>query len=392
VFGTYSDLASIAVIAADGVNGAIKEKDALVFADSIAKASRSKFSPTFSVLTDLATGRNVIGQETRNLGYLASRVVPIGAVQAIQSGQEGQPVETQIAGGVANYFGARANPLTIVEQLGEEARARGYSPFWSEVTPAQKKVVEEARPDLARQLSERRAGAAGVVGILENRKIALNEEQSYADEQFVAGKTTLRQKLVGDSRRAAQRREAYLEAYPDAKDAPDPKKPWEMYYAEIEKAKDGDIIDFEQVDLWRSQQSEADNNLIDENTGTGRTPVQQERAAAFRKLREDGYFDMPKYSIDLKGMTVKQVDKAQQIVAAARLADKKLADRDLGSVTEQVLIRKGYTREQRDVVNKARTSPSLRISLYRDNHKGTLAWLNEDLTYAQIKAIPNLIR
>lgn len=394
VFGTYSDLASMAVVIADGLNGAIREKDAFIFAGAIAKAGRSKLSPVPASAWDLISGRNIVGQETRNLKYLASRVAPIGAVQANQLREEDQPAKTQIAGGLANYLGGRANPLTIIEQLGEEARARKGSYDWNKATPELQAEIFNARPDLAQKLSDRRAGAAGAVGRLESAKIRIAEGQAKGDEQFGQNETNLKQWLDASGKRAAALREAYLEAYPDAKDNPDPKKPWEMYYAEIEKAKDGDLIDFDQVDLWRAQQSDEDNDLIDRNTGTRRTPIQQERAAAIRKLRDDKYFSMPKYVNLPLGSTDKEVDSLKQKVQAARAADPAgLGEmKPAEAIKAYALTRPIPTAQWIDAIeslNQENENPIL--SQYKEFHKGTLAWLTPGYTYDQIKAIPNLL-
>ena len=278
-----------------------------------------------------------------------------------------------------SFVGATIQPLSDQQLIAKYANKNEYA----EVTPAQREKVFEEHPELKQRISDRRFQKNTPVGVLERQKRSIEEAQALGDEQFRTGEQTLGEWKENNNKRAAQLSQAYELAFPNQK--PNEKKPWTMWNQEIRNQTKGDVVDWDAVDSWRANKSDEYNQLIDENIGVARSPLQKERAAAIKQLAADDFFQMPRFR-GLRALSSREVTDYMQLVENERLVDPRLARLPVGYATTKIMREAGASSREIAEVNRSRKDvmEDPAYKRYKKQNRNLIAWTNQDLTYDQI--------
>ena len=314
--------------------------------------------------------------------YAVEGVVPLSIGALGEAWRTNKPADETFADIAGSFFGTSIQPLSDQQLIAKYANRSEYT----EVTPAERERVYKAHPELEQRISSRRLQKNTPIGVLERQKVAIKEAQAKGDEQFRTGKQTLGQWQESNNRRSAQLHQAYELAFPDQK--PNENKPWTMWIDQINKATDGDIVNWDAVDKWRSTKSDVYNNQIDVNIGVARSPLQKERAAAIKQLANDDFFDMARYR-GLRHLSSRQVTEYAQLVENERLVNPRLSRMTVQNATRKIMREAGATPSEIGEVNRSRLErmQSPIYNRYKKQNKDIIAWTNRDLTYDQIQRI-----
>lgn len=291
LFGTYIDLARLAVMYSDAAVGAVREKDLTELFDPIIYTARTKGAPWITATTDIVSGRNIIGEDTRSWEYMLTRPAPITLANAVGDIADGRPAGEVALGTGIEFFGGSANPTSVTERLDEAARAMGFDENYYDLAPVDRQAVDDANPDLIGQRTEDRLTREGPFAQYEAAKVRYAEEQAADDAKFEQG-------TISPSRwiENLRERQVKLSAVGDTVfgDEERPvKTPRDAYFAAIDQNTDpAGEVNWDAVDEWYGQQSPEDQAYIDENTGLGGTEQVRAYNAARKGLDGTGYYGL----------------------------------------------------------------------------------------------------
>jgi hypothetical protein len=167
VYGRFDSLARLVTVTTDAAVRAISTQDARELGDAIGYFATTKGSPFVSASTALLMGTTFSGATPTSIEGLLDQVLPFAISDFVEDVQRGLPPETAAAGGIASFFGGKANPQTAFEQLDEAARSTLGVP-WDELTGQQKRALEGQLPQLvqrARADTQRRANRGDVKSV-----------------------------------------------------------------------------------------------------------------------------------------------------------------------------------------------------------------------------------
>lgn len=125
IFGAYQDLARMSTIAADGVYGAITERDVAHLVQGIWEAAEAKASPFAGTGRDIGAavlGNRVFGRDPRSWSFWLTNYIPINASIAVEDTVEKDvPWSTEGVVQGLQFLGASSNPMTEREMGGDSS-------------------------------------------------------------------------------------------------------------------------------------------------------------------------------------------------------------------------------------------------------------------------------
>lgn len=280
---------------------------------SLGGALRSKLGPVPAMLADLKSGENIMGESMTDPYYLASKVVPIFAVNAIREGKmafvdKKQSPDEAAFGFFAQLFGLRANPMTDYEKsIMRFEKEKGIK--WTEATGQQQKAWEEAGNRI--EPSSKKAKIAE-----EARKRRLEQEAKYVKtytsdgngnqqkdangNPVITDRAGFRKQIEDYEAKEAYRLRAEMEASGGNKPTKRPDDPnraalWE-YYKSWEDAKNEDgSIDFDKqkslLDDYEKNWTPEQKDYVDQRRTQQHDPVVQKLYDDKKKLRDAGFWD-----------------------------------------------------------------------------------------------------
>lgn len=262
--------------------------------ETVGRFFQSKLAPTTGLGVDILRGETVLGDELKpDVDTLAEQVfarnVPFFMQDVIESFTESGML-VGAATTPASFFGIGTSSFSSTQQLLEQ-----YGLDIAE--PNERLQILAEKPELAEELVRRNELSATQGSEAAQRRVdqdAIREQygiqQQSADSLFLNGEMSAGQwrdqrKIIKTASRASIET-LYRNVEPSGEETA-----LDRFFTAIQAAtNDAGQVDWDGVDLWRSQQSAADNGYIERNTGLKDTELEKAYRVTLDDLDGTGFF------------------------------------------------------------------------------------------------------
>lgn len=331
---------------------------------------RTKLAPVPSVLWDLTSGKDIIGNKTglNSIDKIADLLLPF-SIQDI--GEE--PIASTIFG----LLGGKSTPLSDTEVLNSRLKSAGVDP---EDLVAKKEYLAQ-HPNLVPKAEEGSyKRSQEITTDIKERRLA-NDNLTKSNGQSLVEFREKRKLLLTEQR---NRREEVIKE--DTKKANTQQKKWLNSYMEIfDESKVKDYITNElnpeafdiAVGKWANENGTEALDFINRYMGAGLNEVERAYYTDIRKLDAVGYFDLPKYQNMKSDLTEDQIDSLVANVDAIRAGNPKLQSEPWATTARRLLKQSISSVEILDIIHSRQDSYANkdRTKLKEEFAKETL-WFN----------------
>ena len=160
VYGRFDSLARLSAVTVDAAARAVATRDGMELFDAIGFAATSKGAPIIGLIGEGIKGSTFSGRDPISKENLLLSNIPFTAQGFIEDveGKWGN-VPTAGAGGVINFFGGKASPITPFEKMDEKSLDLYNRPF-DELTGEERQRLEATHPSIAKQAKDSTAQRA----------------------------------------------------------------------------------------------------------------------------------------------------------------------------------------------------------------------------------------
>ncbi len=340
---------------------------------------RTKASPIISTAWDLISGRNFLGEESRN---------PKTLVKSLAMPFAWQDLGTEpLMGSALGFFGVKSSPLTRNELLENKMIAAGRDP---EDPLDRRQYLIEHPDDLPKARTEEQ----------ESAELVRNEtdvRQELLEAQVLNGSMTLaefREARKVISREQRTKLNILLGSFD--REPKNAQQQWiKTYYDLFDQAKDpitgelnGETLDRLQAQ-WISLFGTTALRYVNEFSLTGKGEVDSRYLNALIELESKGFFSINRLRGMRSDLTEDQIEDYRLKVQAARFADPRLANVDFRLAVNMVLRELNLSSQEiRDVINSGSgVFRNPEYTRFLNENKELVVWFNPAARWSTLEAV-----
>ena len=352
---------------------------------------RSKASPIVSKGWDLFTGKDFLGQDTRDPENFIRSLLPFSTREAGIPGIEGplgakEPLTSTALG----FAGIKSSPLSRKEKVDQALESAGISRDDPEYEIKRREYIS-THPEIVPSAVSEKGKRAEKISKETREREKTNNDKALDDTQ------TLVQFRENRSDINTAQRIRLEEAVGKFKDNPKTQQQkWlSSYFKLYDQAKDDinpDKVDSKKLDPlvaeWVNTNGEQALDFIRRYMQAGQTEVDKQYIKDLQTLDKAGFFNTPKYQRMRSGLSDDDIDKYRDMVSAARKSDPRLDAGTFGAAANKVLHAKGLSRIQiQDVIRAGSENAKSKSYLALKRKYGKeLLWFDENIRWSDYKS------
>ena len=242
---------------------------------------RSKSSPVVAAAWNALSGTDFRGADISKGQILAELVTPFSLSDSVLVGGDKGLGQTAVG-----LTGTKATAMTPNEQLDQLSRAK-YGKGFYELSPADKKAMKDAHPDIWESAVSRKDQAGQR---WEAVKIEYIEAQARRDTRLFDGGMTLQQWRDARGKEMSEKAGQFQGIYADKNFEGRSDKMLQGYFDALDQADVDGVFDYEIVDSYLASLDDAGREHIAKNVGVDASPVEK----LYKRLAKE-YYAIPQY-------------------------------------------------------------------------------------------------
>ena len=351
---------------------------------------RSKSSPIVSKGWDLISGKDFLGQDTRDPENFIRSLLPFSTREVGIPGIEGPlGAKEPLVSTALGFAGVKSSPLSRTEKVDQALEDAGISKDDPEYDIKRREYIS-THPEIVPSATTEKGKKAEKITKETQEREKTNNDRALDDTQTLVEFRENRSDINTSQR---IRRE---EAVGKFKDNPKTQQQkWlSSYFKLYDQAKDDinpDKVDSKKLDPlvaeWANANGEQALDFVRRYTQAGQTEVDKQYIKDLQTLDKAGFFNTPKYQRMRSGLSDDDIDKYRDVVSAARKSNPKLDAGTFGAAANKVLYAKGLSRTQiQDVIRAGRDNAKSKAYLALKRKYGKeLLWFDENIRWSDYK-------